>query len=445
MSLPTLAGKIFVLALMVTIVWSLVDILKKTGEQETQTVFQTLPLAADREIVETPAVVDEPAEVTVENQPTPPAESMTPDETIPTEQDEVIPSESVSEPDEDIRPEEEPPLATESMESTPSSPETPPPTTSTESQESSEESSAPPPESSTPSQESAIPTPSSSTPAEESTEPPAEPPTPTEPTPSDSSSVPTAAQMIMAVDFETWSEGSYTETELETDWPGLLWSNGINDTADGQSRASVTVDETRGKILSILFPAQGYGSQDSGALWEVALSDGYEKLCISYDMKVEQPFDFVKGGKLPGLGGGTTPTGGEKPDGSDGFTVRGMFRENGLLESYVYHKDQPGNYGEDFSWSQESVSPVLDEQWHTSTTCLTMNDPTSNNGQLLAWFDSTLVLNEIDMAWRTVSTLSIDHVLIHVFMGGSDASWAPGQDQKIFFDNFNVFVPTFSL
>ena len=37
-------------------------------------------------------------------------------------------------------------------------------------------------------------------------------------------------------------------------------------------------------------------------------------------------FDFVRAGKIPGLAGGRTNTGGRKPDGTDGWSARMMWR-----------------------------------------------------------------------------------------------------------------------
>jgi hypothetical protein len=50
---------------------------------------------------------------------------------------------------------------------------------------------------------------------------------------------------------------------------------------------------------------------------------------LSYYVRFSENFDFVKGGKLPGLFGGVGNSGGEIPDGTDGFSTRFMWRRNG--------------------------------------------------------------------------------------------------------------------
>jgi hypothetical protein len=60
-------------------------------------------------------------------------------------------------------------------------------------------------------------------------------------------------------------------------------------------------------------------------------------LHLRYYVRFHAAFDFVKGGKLPGLFGGTDHfSGGAIPDGTNGFSVRYMWRTNGDGEAYAY-------------------------------------------------------------------------------------------------------------
>ena len=59
-------------------------------------------------------------------------------------------------------------------------------------------------------------------------------------------------------------------------------------------------------------------------------------MLLSYEMAFEEGFDWVKGGKLPGLRGGLNSTGcsgGKLASGMDCFSARLMWRRNGNGES----------------------------------------------------------------------------------------------------------------
>lgn len=63
---------------------------------------------------------------------------------------------------------------------------------------------------------------------------------------------------------------------------------------------------------------------------------GADRACLSYMVRFPADFDFVRGGKLPGLYGGEAPSGGEEVDGVNGFSMRLMWREEGEGELYPY-------------------------------------------------------------------------------------------------------------
>ena len=85
----------------------------------------------------------------------------------------------------------------------------------------------------------------------------------------------------------------------------------------------------------------------------------HESMYLEYKVRFAEDFDWVLGGKLPGLDGGTGNSGGNKPNGEDGWSVRFMWRGGGEGVAYVYHPDQPGTWGEDFNlgnfWFQKGV------------------------------------------------------------------------------------------
>ncbi len=107
----------------------------------------------------------------------------------------------------------------------------------------------------------------------------------------------------------------------------------------------------------LTLPAQFSGSRirkavfshDTGgtqfySLWNMSNGDVFQSLMLSYDIAFDKDFDWVKGGKLPGLRGGPNATGcsgGNQPTGSDCFSVRLMWRQEGAAEGTQCHTRTP--------------------------------------------------------------------------------------------------------
>ena len=61
-----------------------------------------------------------------------------------------------------------------------------------------------------------------------------------------------------------------------------------------------------------------------------------DSMHLRYAVRFPPGFNFVKGGKLPGLYGGVGNTGRRIPTGEDGFSARVMWRKHGDGEVYAY-------------------------------------------------------------------------------------------------------------
>jgi len=93
-----------------------------------------------------------------------------------------------------------------------------------------------------------------------------------------------------------------------------------------------------GPVLQVTYPQGSYSHDTGGAqfynLWNSSSTD-FLSMAVSYEFAFEQGFDWVKGGKLPGLRGGLNSTGcsgGKQPTG-DCFSARLMWRKNANGES----------------------------------------------------------------------------------------------------------------
>jgi hypothetical protein len=156
--------------------------------------------------------------------------------------------------------------------------------------------------------------------------------------------------------------------------------------------------------------------------------------CLAYDVAFEKGFDFVKGGKLPGLYGGNAPSGGA--DTSKGFSTRYMWRGGGAGEVYAYVPDKSGEYGESIGRGAWSFAPG---QWQRLEQEVVVNHLGQKDGVLRVWVDGKPVIDRNDMVYRVDGNVLVSGLMFSTFFGGHDASWASPKTQHALFRNFQFF------
>jgi hypothetical protein len=177
----------------------------------------------------------------------------------------------------------------------------------------------------------------------------------------------------------------------------------------------------------------------TGCNWKIPFPEKVESAALSYKVFFQDGFDFVKGGKLPGLAGGTGNTGGLVPNGYDGWSVRFMFKEHGSLCAYLYSAKMEGQFGDkEFLKRDESLIYLKTGTWNSITLTLTMNTPDKEDGIITSKVNGTDALALNSVCFRKTSGLKIDYMLFSCFMGGDDASYAPKQDQFLLFKDFKI-------
>jgi len=100
------------------------------------------------------------------------------------------------------------------------------------------------------------------------------------------------------------------------------------------STVSSSSSSSSGPVLQVTYAEGGFGSQGSGtqfySLWNTP-GDPFKTVLLTYEVAFDSTFDWVKGGKLPGLRGGpdtNTCDGGSASDGTC-FSTRVMWRKSG--------------------------------------------------------------------------------------------------------------------
>ena len=246
----------------------------------------------------------------------------------------------------------------------------------------------------------------------------------------------TPGRTIFSANFEHAELGLYTDEQLNLDLKRPTWSDGIE-----EHRVRVVKTEPGTKALAVKFPARTYGPEKNGAVWRLDFDGSYEAIEVRFDVMFKKNFEFVRGGKLPGLFGGEGNTGGNKPTGSDGFSARMMWREDGRVVQYLYYPDQPNRYGHQIPWIDPATGKqvrFIPGQWHTVFHRLFMNTPGKKDGELWAFFDDQLVLKMDSIRFRDTDAFSIDGFLFSTFFGGGDSSWQTIANETVYFDNFQI-------
>jgi hypothetical protein len=178
------------------------------------------------------------------------------------------------------------------------------------------------------------------------------------------------------------------------------------------------------------------GAPSGGAQRYFRLAGGpVDTLRLAYHVRFPAGFDFVKGGKLPGLYGGTVTGGKRIPDGTDGFSTRYMWRRQGAGEVYAY---LPGSVGYGTSLGRGSWFFVPGRWTHLEQE-IRLNTPGSPDGCITVLVDGRQVYHHAGLTFRTTADLKIDGVFFSTFFGGGDTGWVTPTDQYADFAAFEVF------
>lgn len=195
--------------------------------------------------------------------------------------------------------------------------------------------------------------------------------------------------------------------------------------------------------LRVRYPAgtSSPGDADEGGAGFYSAPDalaGAERACLTYRVRFEPGFDFIKGGKLPGLYGGEAPSGGDEVTGENGFSMRFMWREAGQGELYEYVVSKDEEYGASVGrglWSFPTG------EWVTVEQELVLNTPGQDDGLARVWINGVPVLEQSNLVYRTSDEVTIDGLMFSTFFGGNGKEWRTPRDQHADFAAFRFYVP----
>ncbi|KAJ7643701.1 hypothetical protein FB45DRAFT_987522 [Roridomyces roridus] len=198
------------------------------------------------------------------------------------------------------------------------------------------------------------------------------------------------------------------------------------------------------------FPAPAFASR----LAMDSASGGATHVVLSYRMMLQSGWEWVKGGKLPGIFGGEGDlsyacTGGRKDNRCKCFNVRPMWRAKGNGELYTYlpltphNRDPPSLQNNDYGFSVGCAAFNFDVavgRWITLAFRVKLNNVGSEDGELELWVDGKSVIAVSGLQLRDSDKAHIKGAHFQTFFGGHSEDWASPKDQRAWFADLTGVV-----
>jgi hypothetical protein len=226
----------------------------------------------------------------------------------------------------------------------------------------------------------------------------------------------------------TWLDGLYSLTQATTDFKSVLgW-------------APTRMNISSGTMKTTL--AKNVVGPDGGLVSWIDVPDaaGYQ---LNFDMMFDSQFDFSAGGKVGyGFLLGEGYTGGVPGTDGNGGSARLMWYKGWdgrvYLKPYLYYKDQPGQYGNDFAKSYPATGSVAKGTWYNVKMLVKSNTGSNTDGRIQMIINGTTVMDQ-PIRWTTNDLKRlINRVCFETFRGGADATWQSTTDGHIYFDNVTL-------
>jgi len=164
--------------------------------------------------------------------------------------------------------------------------------------------------------------------------------------------------------------------------------------------------------------------------WEPNALAGKTSACLIYHVQFPAGFDFARGGRLPGLGGGI---GGAAN--SDTFAAPLVWRSNGTGGAVV----RTGKDGADPVLVLDRRDTTFAKgRWIRIEQEVVLNAPKKSDGMVRVWVDGTLVAERTDVAFRSKAETSLSTVLADVHYGSAEAAGGAAKDASMWLSPLEV-------
>lgn len=216
-------------------------------------------------------------------------------------------------------------------------------------------------------------------------------------------------------------------------------------------------------VLSVAYPPGSFSpvnSQVEGGVHFYATpfqGNQYGEMLLHYEVAFDPTFDWVLGGKLPGLFGGDQSagcSGGTQSDGSNCWSMRLMWRQGGDGEAYAYVPTSSDfcnqnevmcnyDYGKSIGRHLFTFTPGA---WNSVDLFVGLNNPPSSaNGRVSVFFNGVEAISLSDVQYRTTGSQSdgllISSMMFSTFFGGGTTAWASTGNATSYFRNIKLYSP----
>jgi N-sulfoglucosamine sulfohydrolase len=190
-----------------------------------------------------------------------------------------------------------------------------------------------------------------------------------------------------------------------------------------------------------------YTSYDRGSeriVRHVFLPEPGPEFSLNYDVSFDEDFQFVRGGKLLGLGPEKHITGG-RPIRPEGWSARVTFKDEGGIKLYTYHQDMKGQYGD--RGAVQAPFRFEKGRYYSVSLHVRVNDPPeASNGFSRLYVDGRLIEQHENLRLRGAGgeVTMINKFMFSSFHGGHEPEWAPRDKNGNYttvhatFDNISV-------
>lgn len=219
---------------------------------------------------------------------------------------------------------------------------------------------------------------------------------------------------------------------------------GLYDRLNRDKLVKVVDDEGVEGSKALRVTYRGYKRGSQRVINTFKLARPLDEATLTFDVKFDHDFQFLKGGKLHGLGPDNRVTGGDKMK-PDGWSARAMWDDAGL-HTYVYCQNKDNKYGQ--GPDRKTDFHFKKGRYYSVSIHVSINKPVEKaNGLVCIYVNGKCVAEDRDIQFRSVAGdhTRITHLLFSTFHGGDSASWAPKDkngnytDVHAYFDNFAVY------
>lgn len=253
---------------------------------------------------------------------------------------------------------------------------------------------------------------------------------------------------------EKWSFSNYPAS-WDIEGTGRIKDAMVNETIVKDAEKGSVLEVKYGKGTTSPSASRLRGLTPGGTQFIAKMKKSYGHSVMSYWLKIPKDFDCAKGGKLPGLASNAELlSGGETADGTNGFSVRLMWRKDCEAEVYAYlprvenqhlidkYKDsltQNQTTKIIYGWSIGRGEFSLPKgNWIKVDLTVKVNDPGVKNGVVKVALNGKQVFQRDEIVYRTNSKLQTGALFFSTFFGGSDESYGATKDESLFFGDLSI-------